>query len=155
MEPKLHMLGDRALLFTFSDSVSNEVNDLVLHLSSALENLRVPGIIESQPAYSAICIHFDPHVVGPGYLKSLVKRLIRQYQDETGVDCKPPELASTVSPACGAPCGLRRRARPRFAVGGPASRHGPGRDRQTPHCPNVPGLHDRVHSRFPVHGRHG
>jgi KipI family sensor histidine kinase inhibitor len=95
MEPKLHMLGDRALLFTFSDSVSNEVNDLVLHLSSALENLRVPGIIESQPAYSAICIHFDPHVVGPGYLKSLVKRLIRQYQDETGVDCKPPrELAS-------------------------------------------------------------
>ncbi len=82
MEPTYHMLGDRALLVTFSDSVSEEANDLVLRLSSGVENLQIPGVWEAQPTYSALCIHFSPGVVGPAYLKSLVKHLLRQYKDE-------------------------------------------------------------------------
>lgn len=69
---KFSPLGDRALNVELGNIIAEELNNEVLSLCRALEELRVPGILEIQPAYSSLAIHFDPNVVGAPYIENLV-----------------------------------------------------------------------------------
>lgn len=81
--PVFQDLGEGALLVTFSREVSPDVNDLVLRVSKAVEAAGVPGIGEVQPAYSSLCVHFDPAVVRAAWVKGLVEQVIAQLAPET------------------------------------------------------------------------
>ena len=56
--PKISPLGDKALLITLSQEISEETNEIVLRACHEIEAAGVPGIEEAQPAYSSFCIHF-------------------------------------------------------------------------------------------------
>ncbi len=73
MEPTYHMLGDKALLVTFSRQMSQEANDTAIWVSHFIENLGIRGVSEVQPTYSALCVHFDPSVVTRTLLADIVK----------------------------------------------------------------------------------
>jgi len=78
MEAAFCPLGDGALLVTLGQEVSEEINDLVLAACSALEESRVPGIIEAQPAYSSFCVHFDRSRVRASYIEGFTRELLRR-----------------------------------------------------------------------------
>ena len=72
IKPSFHMLAERALLVTLSTEVSAEVNQQVLRISRAVEHAAIPGVGEAQPAYSSLCVHFDPAKVRASYVQEFV-----------------------------------------------------------------------------------
>ncbi|QUL98876.1 MAG: 5-oxoprolinase subunit PxpB [Candidatus Fermentithermobacillus carboniphilus] len=82
-KPEFHFLGDSAILATFSRTISEEINDLVLWVSATLEGMCLPGVSEVQPAYSSLCVHFDPSQIRGSYLVDLIERIAEK--------AKPPE----------------------------------------------------------------
>lgn len=92
VEPAFSMLGERALLVTLSREVSVEANDLVLRLSRAVEDARISGVDEAQPAYSSLCVHFDPARVRASYVQGFIRQLM---QGEDGGE--NPETRTKVS----------------------------------------------------------
>jgi antagonist of KipI len=76
--PVYQSLGDDALLVTFSHEVSVEVNDLLLRVARAVEAAAVPGIGEAQPAYSSLCVYFDPQVVRLSWVRGFVEQVVSQ-----------------------------------------------------------------------------
>ena len=92
-DPVIGPLGDSALLVTLSREMSGEANDLVLNLARSIEEAKIPGVEEVQPAYSSICVHFDPEAVGIAYIEALV----RKFLGENG----SPGQGSAASPASG------------------------------------------------------
>ncbi len=89
MEPVFHLLADQALLVTLSDEVSVEVNDRVLRVCKAIERSHVPGVGEAQPAYSSLCVHFDPSKVRASYVQGLVKAVLEQPHGSLHADAEP------------------------------------------------------------------
>lgn len=74
--PVFNMLGDTALSVTFSDTISEEVNEAVLATARVLEHARIAGVSEVQPAFSSLCIHFDPGKIRVSYIEELVQTVI-------------------------------------------------------------------------------
>ena len=68
-------LGDSALSVKLSDDISEETNDAVLDLCDRLDKLGLPGVIEIQPAYSSLAVHFDQGTISAAYIKKVVVSL--------------------------------------------------------------------------------
>ncbi len=68
-------LGDGALSVKLGDDISEETNDAVLDLCDHLDKLGLPGVIEIQPAYTSLAIHFDQGTISASYIKKVVKSL--------------------------------------------------------------------------------
>lgn len=68
-------LGDGALSVKLSDDISEETNDAVLDLCNRLDKIGLPGIIEIQPAYSSLAVHFDQGTISAAYIKKVVVSL--------------------------------------------------------------------------------
>lgn len=66
--PVVSPLGDRAILVTLSQEISEETNELVQKASREIEGASIPGVQEVQPAYSSFCVHFDPSRVSASWL---------------------------------------------------------------------------------------
>ncbi|MGE5580328.1 MAG: 5-oxoprolinase subunit PxpB [Bacillota bacterium] len=111
VSPVFHCLSDGALLVTFSDTVSVEVNDLVLRISRAVEAAAVPGIGEVQPAYSSLCVHIDQAAVRPSWVKGLVGQVISRITSEITSGACAGKSQEPSSPDCspdgGPPAGRR------------------------------------------------
>lgn len=52
--------GDAAVLVSFSDELSLEVNHLILNLWKVLVKERVKGIVEAVPTYRDLCVYYNP-----------------------------------------------------------------------------------------------
>lgn len=74
--PVLSPMGDRALLVTLSQDISEEVNEIVLRACRRIEAAGVPGVEEVQPAYSSFCIHFDPAKISAAWLGAYAKGIL-------------------------------------------------------------------------------
>ncbi len=53
-------LGDSAVVATLGDAASEAVLGRVRHLAEALEQARLPGIIDVVPAYATVTVFYDP-----------------------------------------------------------------------------------------------
>lgn len=94
-EARFDKLGDRSLLVTLSQEVSVETNDLVLRLSREVEGAGIPGVEEAQPAYSSLCVFFDPARVRASYVESLIRRMMDGEGVPVAAAAEPPaSLAS-------------------------------------------------------------
>lgn len=80
------MLGDSSLCVTISHEISEEANDAVLRLTRILESLGIPGIEEVQPAYSSLCVHFDPRRLRADWVQSLVSEAIKRDSSRAQAD---------------------------------------------------------------------
>jgi len=70
--------GDEALLVEFGDEISPELNRRVRNLKLAIEKQRIPGVIESVPAYRSLLIYFEPLQMHPKELREILFRLAQQ-----------------------------------------------------------------------------
>jgi len=77
-EASFALLGDRALLVTLGDTISEEINDLVLSLAAELKRGEVPGVSAVQPAYASLCVHFDPRRVNSSFLSKLIVETLKR-----------------------------------------------------------------------------
>lgn len=60
--PKLYAIHDQALTIELSNSISEEINILIMHLHASLEDQPFDGFIESVPAYSSLTVYFKEHI---------------------------------------------------------------------------------------------
>jgi len=58
--PQLRACGDRMVMVEFAPMIAPEINDAVHSLAAAVENARIPGIIEWTPSYHSLGIHYNP-----------------------------------------------------------------------------------------------
>ena len=77
-QPRFLPGGDEALFVEFGDEISPELNRRVRNLKLAIEKQRIPGIIESVPAYCSLLIYFEPLQVHPKELREILFRLSQQ-----------------------------------------------------------------------------
>jgi KipI family sensor histidine kinase inhibitor len=77
-DPKICLLGDRALLVTLSQEISEATNEIVLSACDLIESAQIPGVEEAQPAYSSFCIHFNPSKVSAAWLGAYAKGIIHR-----------------------------------------------------------------------------
>ena len=60
MDFKILLCGDSAVSVVMGDSISLDVNRLVLRLQKSLEERPVKGVIEMIPSYASLMIQYDP-----------------------------------------------------------------------------------------------
>lgn len=58
--PSIHPYGDSAILINFSDHLSESINQQVLQLDKWLEANKIPGFLETIPAYTSLLVTYDP-----------------------------------------------------------------------------------------------
>lgn len=93
--PKISPLGDKALLITLSQEISEETNEIVLRACHEIEAAGVPGIEEAQPAYSSFCIHFDPSRVSAAWLGAYARSVVGRLT-EPGRTGEKDDLSSRI-----------------------------------------------------------
>jgi len=62
---KLIHAGDSCIILKLSDELSPTINDIVLEISTAMNESRPRGIVEISPAYSSIGVYYDPVAIEP------------------------------------------------------------------------------------------
>lgn len=66
------LTGDTSLTVEFGNEISEAINAKIRAFNIALQNSKIPGIVETVPTYRSLMIHYDPGVILYG---ALVKRL--------------------------------------------------------------------------------
>lgn len=66
--------GDRMVSVEFAPVIAPEINEAVHSLAAAVENARIPGIVECIPSYRALGVHYDP-------LQIRYSEIVRQLND--------------------------------------------------------------------------
>ena len=87
--PRFLPAGDKALSVELGNSITPEINRRVRNLFLAIENQRIPGIVDLVPTYRSLLVYYDPLRLT---LSKLEERLaaLEQHLDQAAV--KPPEV---------------------------------------------------------------
>lgn len=70
--------GDTALTAEFGNEISESINAQIRAFNIALENAKIPGIVETVPTYRSLMIHYDPGVISYGALVKKLQGLLTQ-----------------------------------------------------------------------------
>lgn len=75
MEQTVKLLphGDRAISVVFPEEISEEVNARVLALCGAIDEAKIPGIINCVPGYHTLLVEYDPLQLTYGQTAGLVR----------------------------------------------------------------------------------
>jgi len=77
-EPRFLAGGDRSIFVEFGDEIAPELNRRVRNLMLAVQKEKIPGIIETVPAYRSLLVYFEPRRISPGKLQQILFRLAQQ-----------------------------------------------------------------------------
>lgn len=69
-------LGDRAIMITVGDAISEVTHRHVRAVSAALDAAPPPGILDQVPAFASVVVHYDPAKVVGATLDSPYMRLV-------------------------------------------------------------------------------
>ncbi len=83
--------GDQALLVEVGDGIRPEVNRRVRHLFLAIQDDRIPGVVDLIPAYRSLLVCYDPLRVS---MADLLARISRLEQTLGDISLPPPRLVS-------------------------------------------------------------
>ncbi|MBE0650249.1 MAG: 5-oxoprolinase subunit PxpB [Bacteroidales bacterium] len=75
--------GDSAILVRFSEQISESINRKVISFRNNLEQINLPGIIETIPAYASLMIIYNPLIVSFKILYREIKEILDKTKDET------------------------------------------------------------------------
>jgi len=78
--------GDRGISVEFGNTLDEEINRRVHKMMYALENAKIPGVIETNPTIRSLFVYYDPLKTG---VKELVQKL-RKIEERMG-DIKLPQ----------------------------------------------------------------
>jgi inhibitor of KinA len=62
-DSRIRPLGDTALRIQLGEGIDPELNRRVRAACAALERAALPGVVEWVPSYTAVTVHYQPHVV--------------------------------------------------------------------------------------------
>lgn len=74
--PRILPLGDAAFSLVLGPTVDAATEARVVALGRAVEAARLPGVIETVPAYTTLTVHYDPFVVDAGALRDSLRRVV-------------------------------------------------------------------------------
>ncbi len=77
-EPRFLAGGDRSIFVEFGDEIAPELNRQVRNLMLAVQKEKIPGVIETVPAYRSLLVYFEPLRIGSGKLRQILSRLVQQ-----------------------------------------------------------------------------
>ena len=95
MTPQLKPIGDCALSISFGQTISPDIHRLVRAFQTSLEQQKLPGILETVPAYCTVTIHYDPVRVSFASLCSYAEHLL-ETMDQVQL---PPSMVYEI-PVC-------------------------------------------------------
>jgi KipI family sensor histidine kinase inhibitor len=78
MKPSLVPLGDAALLVQFGGEIELAVNRRIHALDARIRAHKIPGVIETVPAYTSLLLHYDPLVLTYAQVVDWVKAELPQ-----------------------------------------------------------------------------
>lgn len=64
------MAGDSALVAEFGNAITPEINARIRAFNIALEQRKLPGVLELLPTYRSVLIQYDPEIIGTEILKA-------------------------------------------------------------------------------------
>jgi len=76
--PRILDCGDTALIVDFGNVIDPAVNARVLALDEAVVAARIPGVVETVPAYRSLAVHVDPCEVDFAALRRILHGLCQQ-----------------------------------------------------------------------------
>ncbi len=74
--PRLMPLGDAALLLRFADAIDESVTTAVVAVSRAVEQARLPGVVEVVPNLISVLLRYDPLCVGYNELSAELRLVV-------------------------------------------------------------------------------
>jgi KipI family sensor histidine kinase inhibitor len=75
-EPVIRPASDQALLVTLGSEISLPLHRSVVQLLHALQDARIPGVVNLHPAYCSLLIRFDSLAISHASLESEVRTLL-------------------------------------------------------------------------------
>ena len=79
--PRFLAGGDKAFFTEFGNAITPELSRRVRRLLLAIQNVRVPGVIETIPTYRSLLIHYDPLEISPIELRDRLETLEQSAED--------------------------------------------------------------------------
>jgi KipI family sensor histidine kinase inhibitor len=73
--------GDHGISVEFGNSLEEEINHKVQKLMQAMEKVRIPGVIETNPTIRSLFVYYDPLRIGVKKLIQEMRRIERQIAD--------------------------------------------------------------------------
>ena len=80
-EPKIRIMGDRAVLVELGDGISPRINQKVRALYSGLSAHGIKGIRDLVPSYRSVMVVYDPLVIALNSLKSQLNEIWKTMDD--------------------------------------------------------------------------
>lgn len=77
-EVRFLLTGDTSLTVEFGNEISEAINAKIRAFNIALQNSRIPGIVETVPTYRSLMVHYDPSVILYDPLVEQLKGLMGQ-----------------------------------------------------------------------------
>ena len=93
---QLHPVGDCALLAEFAQRIAPDIGAAVAALSSRVLAAKLPGVVETVPAFASLLITYDPLVTEYDTIADAVKKLA----DADGADTAAGEGRLVTIPVC-------------------------------------------------------
>ncbi|MBQ8389650.1 MAG: 5-oxoprolinase subunit PxpB [Oscillibacter sp.] len=72
------LTGDTSVTVEFGNEISTEINAKIRAFNIALQQSKIPGIVETVPTYRSLAVHYDPEVILYGPLVKKLKGLLGQ-----------------------------------------------------------------------------
>ena len=77
-EVRFLLTGDTSVTVEFGNEISTEINAKIRAFNIALQQSKIPGIVETVPTYRSLAVHYDPEVILYGALVKTLKGLLGQ-----------------------------------------------------------------------------
>lgn len=72
------LTGDTSVTVEFGNEISTEINAKIRAFNIALQQSKIPGIVETVPTYRSLAVHYDPEAILYGPLVKKLKGLLGQ-----------------------------------------------------------------------------
>ena len=107
--PRIEPLGDCAALIHCGEIIDATINAQALAIARALEDARLPGIVDIAPAYASVCVRYEPAAwtgtdVAPSPFDRVAERLrtlVDNAASDAATDTGSVEIAVTYGGQCG------------------------------------------------------
>ncbi|MEA4932983.1 MAG: 5-oxoprolinase subunit PxpB [Lawsonibacter sp.] len=88
-EIRFLLTGDTSLTVEFGNEISTSINAQIRAFNIALQNSKIPGIVETVPTYRSLTVHYDPSVI---LYTLLVKKLTSLLVQLDQIQIPPSEV---------------------------------------------------------------
>jgi inhibitor of KinA len=79
--PRFLAGGDRAVFVEFGDAIDPNLNRQVMGMHRAIQQARIPGVVEAVPTYRSLLVYYEPRLIGPVELRARLEVLAGEVGD--------------------------------------------------------------------------